>query len=198
MIAISNSNPNLPFDQRTTKIIGPDQSDKTVTVYTANAIRFSIGNENDTNYLTDSGYVCSNQIYEISDDIKYDLGSYATDYDSYCTTNSIAIDNLKHNLYDCNSNAQYTYYNNLRATAQTPMSYDSMPSTIRHLTTVVENETIGGEYENTLHYITTVKSGEKSHKLTFRFWLEGYDADCFDEISQAIRVNLSFGSVKNN
>jgi len=198
MTTVSNVDPNLDFGTRPNLVIGPDQTVKTVTVYTANAIRFSIGNDNDENYFTDTEYVRSNQIYEISDDAEYDLGSYATDYDKYCNDNGITIDPLKHNLYDCNSNAQYTYYNNLRATSQTPMSYESMPNTIRHLTTLDENNTVDGEYENTINYFTSVKSGAKSHKLTFRFWLEGYDADCFDEISQSIRVNLSFGSVKRN
>lgn len=198
MDAISNLDSTIPFGNRVVDTYGPSIAGKTsINVYTANAIRFSIGNENDDDFKN-TDYVCSNQIYEISDDVAYDLGSYATDYDKYCTDNGISIDSLEHNLYDCNSNAQFTYYNNLRTTAQVPMNYLEKPNTIRHLTTVAENSDENSQYKDTLHYITTVKSGEKAHKLTFRFWLEGYDADCFDQIKQSIRVNLSFGSVKNN
>ena len=59
---------------------------------------------------------------------------------------------------------------------------------------VKEQDIINGENP---HYIASVDSGSVSTKLTFRFWLEGWDADCFDGISQSIRVNLSFGSFKN-
>jgi hypothetical protein len=203
MDAISNLNTSVPFEQREVVTYGPGRTNSSITVYTANAIRFSIGNENDDEHKSDTDYECSNQIYEISDDVAYDLGSYATDYDEYINdstrnTSGAVYSDLEHNLYDCDSNEKYTYYNNLIATAQIPMEYEKMPKTIRHLTTVSENSSENSQYKDTLHYITTVKSGEAAHKLTFRFWLEGYDADCFDQISQSIRVNLSFGSVKND
>ncbi len=209
MTAISNLDTSVDFESRSAIKFGPDEkNNKTITVYTANAMRFSIGNENDSDYISESDYVCSNQIYEISDDIAYDLGSYATDYDDYITANHsaysegdegyIAYSSLEHNLYDCDSNAQYTYYNSLKASDQIPMEYAKMPETIRHLTTVEEDKDKNSEYYDTMKYITTVESGKAAHKLTFRFWLEGYDADCFDDISQSVRVNLSFGSVKNN
>lgn len=202
MTAIDNSTlSTIPksFADRTTKTYNTGD---TIEVYTSNAIRFSIGNENDENHKQDEGYKCSNLIYEISDDQYYDLGSYATDYDTYIAdatrnTSGAVQTALEHNLYDCNSNAQYTYYNNLRSySLQTPLKYEDMPKTIRHLTTVAENTNSSSEYYNTLKYFTTVNSGETSHKLTFRFWLEGWDADCFEGISKSIRVNLSFGSVK--
>lgn len=202
MTAIDNSTlSTIPkeFADRTTKTY--NTGDK-IDVYTSNAIRFSIGNEYDENHKADTDYVCSNQIYEISDDQYYDLGSYATDYDTYIAdttrnTSGAVQTALEHNLYDCDSNAQYTYYNNLRSySLQTPLKYEDMPKTIRHLTTVSENNNENSEYYNTLKYFTVVNSGEQSHKLTFRFWLEGWDADCFEGISKAIRVNLSFGSVK--
>ena len=198
MTAIDTSG-SIPYASRTTKVYGPDTENKKVTVYTANAIRFSIGNENDSSHEDDLYYKKENQIYEISDDQDKDLGSYATNYDSYCATNGIPVDNLKHNLYDCNSNAQFTYYNNLRSySPQTPLDYGELQklNVIRHLTTVEENKDENSDYKDTLHYVTVVKSGEEAHKLTFRFWLEGWDADCFEGISSAIRVNLSFGSVK--
>ena len=142
-------------------------------------------------------YSLNNLIYEISDDRKYDLGSYATNYDAYCASNGITPDSLEHNLYDCNSTAQYTYYNNLRSYAkQTPMEYSSLQSfnVINHLITNAENKDENSEYYQKRQYFTTIKSGDKPHKLTFRFWLEGWDADCFEGISSSIRVNLSIGS----
>lgn len=200
MKAIDNSNPNLSFKDRTTTNYTIGQK---VNVYTSNALRFSIGNEDDDNYLANENYSLNNLIYEISDDRKYDLGSYATNYDDYCASNGITPDSLEHNLYDCNSNAQYTYYNSLRSySPQTPMKYEDMLklNVINHLITEDENNDSASVYFEKLEeqYITTVESGKKSHKLTFRFWLEGYDADCFEGISSAIRVNLTFGSVKIN
>ncbi len=204
MKAIDNSTlSSIPknFEDRTTKMYN---SGDRIDVYTSNAIRFSIGNENDENHKNDSDYECKNLIYEISDDQYYDLGSYATDYDDYIVdstrnTSGAVSTALEHNLYDCNSNAQYTYYNNLRSySPQTPLRYENMPKTIRHLTTVSENNDVNSKYYNTLQYFTVVKSGDSSTKLTLRFWLEGWDADCFEGISKAIRVNLSFGSVKLN
>jgi hypothetical protein len=199
MTAIDNSDLSVPYASRTTKLYGPGTLNKKVTVYTANAIRFSIGNENDLSHKDELDFKYSNQIYEISDDQDKDLGSYATNYDTYCSNNGLTIDNLEHNLYDCNSNAQFTYYNNLRSySPQTPLDYGELQkfNVIRHLTTVEENNNENSQYKDTLHYVTVVKSGEEAHKLTFRFWLEGWDADCFEGISSAIRVNLSFGSVK--
>ncbi len=199
MTAIDNSTLSsipLNFEDRTTKNYNLGE---TIDVYTANAIRFSIGNENDENYKEYPEYICKNQVYEISDDQYYDLGSYATNYDTYCANNGILIDSLEHNLYDCNINAQYTYYNNLRSySPQVPLDYGDLLNfnVIRHLVTTAENNDITNPYYGKRHYITTVNSGEESHKLTFRFWLEGWDADCFEGISSAIRVNLSFGSDK--
>ncbi len=199
MTAIDPTSATL-FKDRTTTTYTTGQS---INVYTSNAIRFAIGNEDDTNYSSEADYEIKNNIYEISDDSEYDLGSYATNYDSYCTTNSLTVSALEHNLYDCNSNAQFTYYNNLRSySPQTAMSYEDMLklNVINHLITEEENEDENSDYYQKLsnQYITTVKSGGKSHKLTFRFWLEGYDADCFEGISSAVRVNLSIGSVKNS
>ena len=237
----SPTNP-LDFKDRTTKAYNKDE---TIDVYTSNAIRFSIGNENDDDYKSDSSYEIKNLIYEVSDDSYYDLGSYATDYDMYILNSHYEVttdvnssnyasyftydkenkqyiqatsydtettyykartssdegyktySSLEHNLYDCNSNAQYTYYNNLRNYAkQTPMEYSSLQSfnVINHLITNAENKDENSEYYQKRQYFTTIKSGDKPHKLTFRFWLEGWDADCFEGISSSIRVNLSIGS----
>jgi hypothetical protein len=43
----------------------------------------------------------------------------------------------------------------------------------------------------------TVKSGTDITKVTFRFWLEGWDADCFDGLTKSINVNLTFTSKKS-
>ncbi len=199
MTAIDNSNPELSFGERNSKTY---HNGEKIDVYTSNAIRFSIGNEEDENYKAEDDYKINNLIYEISDDQKYDLGSYATNYDEYCVDNGIIPDSLEHNLYDCKTNAQFTYYNSLRSySPQEPLGYGELQkyNVIRHLITTEEDNNEESIYyqQRQKQYVTTVESGEKSHKLTFRFWLEGWDADCFEGISSAIRVNLSFGSVKN-
>jgi hypothetical protein len=75
----------------------------------------------------------------------------------------------------------YTYYNNLKPDAKIEhISYDNMPTTIRDLS---EKQTI-----------TRLISGEDAKLLTFRLWLEGWDADCFDGIKYAVTVKLAFGS----
>jgi hypothetical protein len=81
----------------------------------------------------------------------------------------------------------YTYYNRLRTRA--PLTtrlpgYESLPTTIKSLANQDK--------------ITTLSSGEDAKKITFRFWLEGWDADCFDGLSKSINVGLSFGSKKTS
>ena len=42
--------------------------------------------------------------------------------------------------------------------------------------------------------ITTLSSGEDGKPITFRIWLEGWDADCFDGLGGTIQSQLSFSS----
>jgi len=142
--------------------------------------------------------IVKDAIYEISDDSDYDLGSYATDYKSAEYIASITSPNPTltdlDKLYNSDVNAMYTYYNNRRPYDQLTdrlLKYSEKPVTIRNL--VTKSDIASGSVP---HYIASVDSGSEAIKLTFRFWLEGWDADCFDGISKSITANLSFTSVK--
>jgi hypothetical protein len=167
----------------------------TVQVYTSNASRFSVQDlgfiteqtveesiydEEDPTRVIDTKTTTvktttkpngSAVIYELSEDGQYDLGSYATDYNG--------DDEKKSKLYNCNYNAMYTYYNNVKPedTLENKLPHfdTDLPQTIRSLTTYDEN----GVKINTKETIATVKSGEVT-KVAFRFWIEGWDGDCFD------------------
>ena len=91
----------------------------------------------------------------------------------------------------------YTYYNRLRAEPTRQLSnwlpeYESLPTTIKSLT---KKDDAGNLIYDK---ITTLSTGEDAKKVTLRFWLEGWDADCFDGLSKSISVGLSFGSKKIN
>ena len=139
-----------------------------INVYSSNALRISTV---DTSLETPVA-----NIYELSDDMEYEYGSYATNYDG----TDVALSKL----YNCETNAMYTYHKNvLGRDALTDYLYDynDLPKTIRSLDT-----------ENPV--ITTVSSGEEAKLVTFRLWLEGWDADCFDGLAKSINVSLTFKS----
>lgn len=190
-------------------------SGDSVLVYSANAVRLSITESNPEEYdlvdingdpvideetgLQKKGkrYVVntsSTKLYELNDTVNTNtnLGSYATDYtggkteaelNEMLTTEGTLLEDEELALYCSKFNAMYTYYNNLKADAPiTHISYDNKPKTIKDLS----NKDV----------VTTVKSGEDAKLLTFRVWLEGWDADCFDGLKYAVRVRLAFGSNK--
>ena len=134
----------------------------------------------------------STLIYEINDteNPNTDLGSYATDYDE-----NVAEHTNDYYLYSSKCNAMFTYYNNLRRSSQiNPMSYSELPKTIKSLPTVSSDNIQSSGYDT----ITTVESGKDEKKVTFRIWLEGWDADCFDGLANSIDVRLSFASKRVN
>jgi len=144
--------------------------DDAIKVYSSNALRFSTQDTSLESPLAN--------IYELSDDSEYEYGSYASDYDGEDVE-------LK-KLYSKDLSAMYTYRNNLLGMdtlADLLPSYNSLPKTIRSL-----------EDENPI--ITTVSSGSEAKLVTFRFWLEGWDADCFDGLAKSINVNLTFKASK--
>lgn len=184
-----------------------------IKVYSSNAVRLSITENSLREYdilddennpvLDENGnptkghrYEVTSEnatkIYELNDTVNKntDLGSYATDYtggytdsqlDAMITEEGTLIEDEKLALYCSKFNAMYTYYNNLKPDAKIEhISYDNMPTTIRDLS---EKQTI-----------TRLISGEDAKLLTFRLWLEGWDADCFDGIKYAVTVKLAFGS----
>lgn len=106
-------------------------------------------------------------IYELSSNSAYDLGSFATNYNG--------DDPVLNRLYNCNYNAMYTYYNNVKTEdkldSRLPNYSTDLPSTIRSL--------VNEDGENRKDVIATIKSGLIT-KVGFRFWIEGWDGDCFD------------------
>lgn len=156
-------------------INGPYSAGQKIKVYSSNAMRMSI---QDTSLEEEKA-----TIYELTNE--YDLGSYATDYNKETDASDLPASqkNELDNLYNADKNAMFTYYNNLRPFAKIDkLSYSEKPNTIRSL--------MGED----LPVVTTVKSGSDAKLVTFRFWLEGWDADCFDGLAKSIKVNLSFTS----
>jgi len=96
------------------------------------------------------------------------LGSYATNLDSkkYESLYKEA------SMYDSSKNASFTYVNNQKKEFEKfqALDYNSIPETFKGFETVE-----GGKLLN-LENVGAVK------KATFTFWLEGWDADCFDTI----------------
>lgn len=142
-------------------------------VYTLNALRFSTSSRylttviDEESGLSEEKEVEKNQIYEFYNG--YDYGSYPVLNGS--------------DIYNPQTNASFTYYNNQKASAIKPLS--KAPETYRYeLGTDVDNAPI----------ITNVKCNGTSNLVTFRFWLEGWDADCFDGLSKSIKVSLTFTS----
>jgi hypothetical protein len=177
-----------------------------VQVYTSNASRFSIQDlgyikeetveepiydEEDPTLVIDTKTTivttttkpnADAKTFELSEDSQYDLGSFATDYNSTTDTRTDVTAEQKQaldKLYNSNYNAMYTYYNNIKTEDtlenKLPHFNTDLPQTIRSLTTFDEN----GVKINTKEVIATVKSGEVT-KVAFRFWIEGWDGDCFD------------------
>lgn len=171
--SVESTKVELAADMKT--INGPLLTGDEITVYSSNAMRMSI---QDTSLEEPKA-----TIYELTN--KYDLGSYATDYNKETDTSDLA-DTQKaelDKLYNAETNAMFTYYNNLRPFATIDkLSYSEKPETIRSL--------MGDD----LPVVTTVKSGSDAKLVTFRFWLEGWDADCFDGLAKSISVQLSFQS----
>lgn len=172
------------------KKIEHNQGDE-IEVYSLNALRFSAGEIQTKQVPTEQDGEVSyyetqedtTQIFEFYND--KDLGSYATDYKSDGTDEGNALAKL----YDSTMNAGFTYYNNRKSnTSQiTAISYGTKPETVRYEVGTVSSPDgyIGDK-------LTTVTTGLGSTKVTFRYWLEGWDADCFDGIASSISVNLAF------
>ena len=106
------------------------------------------------------------------------LGSYATDLDSSNYQDMY----LESSYYDSNKNAAFTYINNLKPSSQLEaLSYSDIPYTYKDFYT----------YE--ADHIVTIDSMNDAQKVTFTFWLEGWDADCFDAIvGQSTTISLAF------
>lgn len=131
-------------------------------------IKYFTVDENEENLTTTNMPNGNALIYELSSN-DGDLGSYATNYNG--------ADETLNKLYNANYNAMYTYYNNIKTEDKLDsklMDYEDLPTTIRSLTKVED-----GQEVNRKDLIATVKSGYVT-KVAFRFWIEGWDGDCFD------------------
>ena len=138
----------------------------------------------DDREIMEAGTDTSAKIYEIAGEDN--LGSYATDYSG--------DDDELNRLYNSNYSAMWTYYESLGAKTDdvNPLSYDKLAAILDDgsgngdiITKLTENQKI-----------TRLDSGLRAHKVTFRFWLEGYDADYFAGVSglKTIKCNLAFKS----
>lgn len=145
------------------------KNDSINNVYTLNALRFSTSSKYLTTVVNEESMLEEekNQIYEFYND---------NDYGSYPVLNGSGI-------YDPTTNASFTYYNNQKASKINPLS--KAPETYRYKL---------GTKRNDSPIITNVKCNGTSNLVTFRFWLEGWDADCFDGLSKSIKVSLTFTS----
>lgn len=187
-------NINLVADMNT--INGNKLANDNISVYSANAMRFSIEEEKEIEFtpVTEGAEVDANgktydqilletrnsstNIYEFYNE--FDLGSYPL--------KGSTVD-----IYNPDMSASFTYYNNQKASKIEAL--DELPTTIRY------NQTTGTitkeEQQLTqMPVITRVESGMQSKKVTFRIWLEGWDADCFDGLAKSVKVNFTFASKK--
>ena len=113
------------------------------------------------------------KVIELSNN--YNLGSYATDSEEL--------------MYKADSNAMYTYYNNLKNNSLHKLNYQT------DLTSEYYTNLVDQEGKNQI-LICSLK-GNEAVKVTFKLWLEGWDADCFDGIGEQISVQLSFVQKEN-
>ena len=152
-----------------------------LTFNPGDAIRFSSYVEKYESETSEDGsvtYTDALKIYELN----YGLGSYATTLDSsYYDSNY-----LDASRYDASKNAQQTYrlyssdYTEAKYRAGTP-NYNSLPYTYKGFDT----------YESA--NLLTLDSKDDVKKATFTFWIEGWDADCFDGlISNNVSINMAF------
>ena len=128
--------------------------------------------------INTSGINPNVKIYELADE--NNLGSYATDYNG--------DENELKRMYGAEYSAMYYRYVHLdqKLDEVNPLNYadlKEMYDTGRIVTDL-----------NSDDILTVVDSGPEAHKITFRFWLEGYDADYFAGVSGLVPIscNLSF------
>ncbi len=104
-------------------------------------------------------------------------GSYATNLDS--TTYEDMF--LEASYYDYKKNASFTYLDNLKKDEKKPLNYQDTPKTFKNFKT----------YEAS--HIGDISKKDDTLKVTFVYWLEGYDADCLDAIvGKSTTISLAF------
>lgn len=151
----------------------------------------------------------TSKIYEYVD--SNDNGSYATNYNNNgskaktldelsVTDTSTVLTDDNNKLYNAFYNPMFTYYNSRKNADQIKtMSYDEdFLKNIQRVSYDETTDTVTGLDGDSKYYFTTVESGKGIKKVNFRFWLEGWDADCFDGIFSSIKVNLLFQAYDPN
>ena len=200
---------NVALSADMTAIIDGVKTDLThpghIGVYGANALRLSI---TDTSiYEADTGKGVL--VYELNDaeNSEHNLGSYATNYSrEYCTANGLTYNEELGFKYGYENSASYTYFTNLkRQDLKTGQLFEKLmdfndPNSIHNKTISAEalKKDSNGNYPNNKVITTLTTDAVASTKLTFRVWLEGWDADCFDGIAGSIQSVLSFVSVRKD
>lgn len=127
------------------------------------------------------GFVYENKETIVEFPSEYDLGSYATDYDK--SNRDDSEKEVLDKLYNAEHNAMYTYYNRLKGNSLKKLDYDDLPQ--NYYRSILDSNN-----ENQI-CLCTLSSNEAA-RVSFKLWLEGWDADCFDGISKQISVQLSF------
>lgn len=165
------------------------------TVFGGNALRMSITDEN---AKTASQGATGTLIYELNDAVNgaSNLGSYASTYSEEHALTDSDYSFEQDCLYGTRYSASYTYYTNLKQSDSLKnrlIAYSDLPTTIKDLTSKDDD----GNFTYNKR-ITTLSSGEDGKLITFRIWLEGWDADCFDGLGGTIQSQLSFSSKRIN
>lgn len=150
---------------------------ETLKVNSSNALRLGFINEQDN----------VARIVEFADEL--DLGSYATNINEYTNTDDSKYDDsIEYDpRYDATKNAMFTFYNELKNTSLTAIDYKSIPQTITSL--------LDSNGENHIKLCTLTPNGNEV-KVSFKLWLEGWDADSIEGIAESIVVQLSFSQEK--
>lgn len=176
-----------------------------IDVFGANAIRLSITDNKKYDSNTGEGVL----VYELNDSVNAssNLGSYATIYsETYCEQNQVeGYSTDQEYIYNYSHSASYTYYSNLKGASNYESSslfdklYDyknGIPSKTIKFDDLLRDG--NNNYSNNKVITTLSSDSDVATKLTFRIWLEGWDADCFDGIAGNINALLSFIAIPQN
>lgn len=147
-------------------------SGEKIAIYSSNAMRLGLVQGN------------TEMIIELTNE--YDLGSYATDFDK--ANSSDENKEVLDRLYNADHNAMYTYYNLLKNDSLEKLSFEKLPK--NYYTSLLDDQGVN-------QILVCELKGNEAIKVTFKLWLEGWDADCFDGIGEQISVQLSFVQKEN-
>lgn len=144
-----------------------------LTVRSSNALRLGFKSEQDDQAT----------IVELFDE--YDLGSYSTNIKDYTdASHPLYNEHMMYEVkYDATKNAMFTFYNGLKNNSLTAIDYFKMPVTVTSL--------LNDQEKNRVKVCSLGEEGNEV-KVTFKLWLEGWDADSIEGIAEKILVQLAF------